>query len=153
MFMLILLLDTFNTHFHLPATCLWPSSEMQGNLASSISGPSERRDCQVKLWQFKCDVWYWLLSSRDCKRCVSHFIQDLTIDLHYHLKVSLLFPVLPGKEISDTGANWCTAAQGHSPHEASGWMTSVPTNYLTTTQCVGDSCNYYWSVFLELTSK
>lgn len=42
MFMLILILDIFNTHFHLPVTCLRPSSETQGNLASSISGPSEK---------------------------------------------------------------------------------------------------------------
>lgn len=99
-----------------------------------------KKDCQVKLWQFKCDVWYWLLSSRDCKRCFSHFIQDLTIDLHYRLKVSLLSPVLPGKEIS--GTNCCTAAQGRCSCGASGCVTSMPTNWMTTAQCVRDSCNY-----------
>lgn len=102
-----------------------------------------KKDCQVKLWQFKCDVWYWLLSSRDCKRCVSHFIQDLTIDLHYHLKVSLLSPMLPGKEISGTGANCCTATQGHCSCGASGCMTSMPTNSMSTAQHVRDSYNYY----------
>lgn len=59
---------------------------------------------------------------------VSHFIQDLTIDLHYSLKVSLLSPVLPGKEISDNGVNCCSAAQGQSSHKVCGCVTSIAKN-------------------------